>query len=248
MVTLVSTVIVASLAGSIHCAGMCGPLVAFVLNPLDRPGTPRAALHVLYHAARLLAYALIGAMAGALGAMLDLTGGAIGVQRTAAVLAGAVIAITGIATLLRYLGVTIPMGQTPRPLARLAQTVQKLALSFQPLPRAALFGALTALLPCGWLYVFGVTAAGTGSPLAGAAVMAAFWAGTVPWLLAVGVGTQLLTRLVGGRMPVVTAVVLIALGAMTIAGRTTVPAGAFAALGSHDKAPESLPCCHEHGE
>ncbi len=248
MMTLIATVLVASLAGSFHCAGMCGPLVAFVLNPLDKTGTPRASLHASYHLSRLVAYALLGAGAGTIGAMLDLTGSAIGLQRTAAVLAGLVIAITGVATLLRYLGLSVPLGRTPTFVTRIVQVMQKLALSFQPLPRAALFGVLTALLPCGWLYVFGVTAAGTGNPLAGAAVMAAFWAGTAPWLLAVGVGTQFLTRLLGPRMPVVTALVLVALGVMTIAGRTTVAPGAFAALSSHDRAPESLPCCHESGE
>lgn len=258
MAALIGAVFVASLAGSVHCAGMCGPLVAFVLNPIDRPTTPRALLHLLYHAGRLVAYVALGAAAGGVGAMLDLTGSAVGIQRTAAVLAGLVIVVTGVATLLRHLGVAVPGGRTPAIVARVVQPVQRVAMSLTPLPRATLFGVLTALLPCGWLYAFGATAAGTGQPLVGALVMAAFWAGNVPWLLAVGVSTQMLTRVLGPRMPVVMALVLIALGAFTIASRASIPRGRFSALlGSVAPAdaehaaklnPAAAPCCHGNGQ
>lgn len=58
-----------------------------------------------------------------------------------------------------------------------------------PVVRAAATGLFTTLLPCGWLYAFVVTAAGTGSgtPLHGAALMAVFWLGTLPMMLTVGV-------------------------------------------------------------
>ncbi len=50
------------LAGSVHCAGMCGPLLLAVHR-----GVPRAqmmARMALYHAARVVTYALLGIPAG----------------------------------------------------------------------------------------------------------------------------------------------------------------------------------------
>ncbi|MEM9382726.1 MAG: sulfite exporter TauE/SafE family protein [Planctomycetota bacterium] len=37
--TLFGAVVVASLLGSLHCAGMCGPLVAFVVGPPAADGS-----------------------------------------------------------------------------------------------------------------------------------------------------------------------------------------------------------------
>jgi sulfite exporter TauE/SafE len=48
-------------------------------------------------------------------------------------------------------------------------------------------GLFSALLPCGWLHTFVISAIATGSAAKGAALLMAFWAGTVP-ALALGVG------------------------------------------------------------
>ena len=56
--------------------------------------------------------------------------------------------------------------------------------------RGAATGLLTTLLPCGWLYAFVITAAGTGNALAGAGLMATFWVGTLPMLTIVGIGVR----------------------------------------------------------
>ena len=66
---------------------------------------------------------------------------------------------------------------------------------------------------------FVVTAGGTGSPVSGATVMAAFWVGTVPLLLGVGVGARALARPVARHLPVAGAVVVLVLGALSIAGK-----------------------------
>ena len=51
----------ASLAGSLHCAGMCGPLV--VLWAGERAGIRESRrAHVAYHGGRLLAYTAMGAV------------------------------------------------------------------------------------------------------------------------------------------------------------------------------------------
>jgi hypothetical protein len=85
--------------------------------------------------------------------------------------------------------------------------------------RALLTGLLTTLLPCGWLYVFVATAGGTGSVAGGMALMALFWLGTVPALLAVGVGAQRLLLPLRRRFPAAAPAVVLTLGVLALAGR-----------------------------
>jgi hypothetical protein len=92
-----------------------------------------------------------------------------------------------------------------------------------PVIRALLLGLFSTLLPCGWLYGFALLAAGTGGPWTGMLTMAAFWVGTVPVMLGLGLSVQWLTAPLRKRLPVVTAVVLIAVGLLWLVGRSTMP-------------------------
>ena len=74
-----------------------------------------------------------------------------------------------------------------------------------PMTRAIATGLFTALLPCGWLYVFVVAAAAAGSPVKSAALMAVFWAGTLPMMLAVGAGAQRALGRYRQQLPVLSA-------------------------------------------
>ena len=47
-------------------------------------------------------------------------------------------------------------------------------------------GMLNGLLPCGFVYFFAITAAGTGDPIYGALVMAIFGLSTIPAMFGVG--------------------------------------------------------------
>jgi sulfite exporter TauE/SafE len=281
MTALVATVIVASLVGSLHCAGMCGPFAAFALgaDPLaGRSGggeaSGRLSLHAAYNGGRLVTYVGLGALAGLLGAAVDLGGEAIGLARAAAVLAGGVMVVFGGAALLRALGLRVPTAPVPGPLRRLAVRANRRALALSPVRRALAVGLLTTLLPCGWLYAFAVTAAGTASPLWGAVTMAAFWVGTLPIMLALGAGVQTLAGAMARRLPVITSLAIVCVGLYTVVARGAVlapvaPVGpatptAGAAEGpGHAEAsePESheaelervrslpstdLPCCADH--
>ena len=68
-----------------------------------------------------------------------------------------------------------------------------------------------------WLYVFVVAAGATGSPLKSAAIMAVFRAGTLPMMLAVGVGAQRLLGRIHDRLPMASAAMVLALGLLSIA-------------------------------
>ncbi len=227
MTSLLLAVLIASLLGSTHCAGMCGAFVLFaVATPEDAPSVwrSRIALNIAYSTGRLVTYTLLGAAAGSLGAALDLGGSMIGVQRAAAVLAGGLMICFGLVALLRIRGVRIRRLPMPTLLTTLVAAGHRAVAGASPLARAWTVGLLTTLLPCGWLYAFAVTAAGTAHPLYGAAVMAVFWAGTLPILAGIGLGAQTLAGPLRSRLPVLTSILLVVVGTYTVFGRLTLPA------------------------
>jgi len=226
MLTLFAAVLTASLLGSAHCAGMCGAFVAFAVGTPDR--TPRWAANAAYNLGRLATYLTLGAVAGMLGAALDLGGSMLGLQRLAAAAAGAIMLAFGLIAVLRHAGVRVPRAPLPAFLARLARAGHARAFEMTPLARAATVGLITTLLPCGWLYAFVITSAGTAHPLWGAATMAAFWLGTLPVLAALGFGIQSLAGPLRRHMPLATSVLLVAVGLWTLLGRMTAPAMAAA--------------------
>ncbi len=221
MSALLVAVLLAALAGSPHCAGMCGPFVAFYAgSAADGRRRWSPAPHLAYNAGRLLSYAGLGALAGGLGAAFDLAGEQlVGVQRTAALVAGLLIVAWGTLSLLRELGVMTGAAGTPAWLRRIAAGALGRLGGLPGPARAMAVGTISVLLPCGFLYAFVITAAGAGTPLAGATVMAFFWAGTLPVMAAVGAGLGLLAGPLRRRIPVLTAVALIAVGLFAVAGR-----------------------------
>ncbi len=246
MTGLLLTVFAASVVGSLHCVGMCGPFVAFYSGADGSSGLRRLLSHASYSGGRLVTYVLFGLAAGTVGAALDVAGSLAGFQRAAAIVAGATMVLWGVLALLQIRGVRIfKHGSGNGRLARLFRRGFSLVSDKPPLVRASVVGLLSGFLPCGWLWAFVVTAAGTGGALAGAAVMAAFWAGTVPALLAVGFGTQLLSAPLRRHVPAVTAVLLVALGLFAILGR---PASVAAAIRKHQGAHQEVPDPDRAGE
>lgn len=245
MLLLISTIFVASLIGSLHCAGMCG---AFVAIAVAGEGVSKVRLQVAYHLGRLVTYTLLGFAAGAAGALVNIGGSLAGFTKVAMFFAGGVMVLFGVSQLLVQRGVGLAWLKPPAWLTGLVIAVQKRAFSFKPLPRAAVIGLATTLLPCGWLYAFAATAAGTGHPLTGGLVMVVFWGGTLPVLVSLGAGVQHLLGAVGQRLPLITSCVLIGVGLWTLAGRAGLDAQALAAASSlhtHEviEGSEVPPCC-----
>ncbi|MFT3695533.1 MAG: sulfite exporter TauE/SafE family protein [Kofleriaceae bacterium] len=195
MIALLAGVVTASALGSVHCLAMCGPLAR--VHTFRLAGT-----HAL---GRLVTYAAIGGIAGGVGKVVDVAARFGGVQRGATIIAAAVLVFAGIATLLGK--------RAPK-----SHVFGDVLLQIRPrseVRRAWWLGMLTGLLPCGWLWTFAVTAAGTGSVLGGIAVMIAFWLGTVPAM----VGVLGLFGRVVLRARMIGAVAMIVLGLGTLALR-----------------------------
>jgi len=213
MSALLGSVFLASLAGSVHCGAMCG---AFACAARGAP-SPLAAREIAYHFARLAAYLVLGAAFGAVGAGLD-AAAPFGWMRPAAAVAGVLLVLWGVREIALLFGARVPVPAFPRTAQRAAEALLRRGGQRSATIRAALLGALAPLLPCGWLYAFAATAGSTASPVAGATVMAAFWAGTVPALVAVSYGLALVPRRAQRAVPVVVASAMIVIGALTIAG------------------------------
>ncbi len=244
MTALALSVFVAALLGSVHCAGMCGSFACLASGGDASHGRHALRSTAAYNLGRLVAYAALGAIAGAAGAGLDRLGAVAGVARPAAIAAGVLLMLWGLASLLAHLGVRLPALAVPPALAsRIARGVRAVQQR-PPMLRGLALGLLTAALPCGWLYAFVATSTAAGSAPAGALVMAAFWTGTVPMMAAVGLGAQRLLGPARRHLPAFTAVVLVVLGALTVAGRFAphahgMPPGAASTAGTLPAAPSA---------
>jgi uncharacterized protein len=207
MIELAGAIFISSLLGSIHCIAMCGPLVGL------HAGARSLRLAAAHSLGRLATYASLGAGAGFVGRAIDLAGDLGAVQRMATLLSGIAITAWGVLSLASARGIDIP-GKGTWFRSGLVQIRTRRATA-----RAWLVGVLTGLLPCGWLWAFVVTAAGTGSPIDGVAVMTAFWLGTVPAMLGVLTIAGPLVDRIRARLPIISAVFLVALGLGTLALR-----------------------------
>jgi sulfite exporter TauE/SafE len=176
------------LLGSLgHCLGMCGPLVTMFGIQLKARRPAGWPYHLLYHASRLGVYVLFGAMAGGLGSVLGL-GDSLGkVAGTVSLLLGSGVVLLGMG----YLG-WLPLGRIEGAGAWLSRAMSW-ALQQGSSARVLALGALNGLLPCGLVYSALLVAASTGGPLTGAAGMVVFGLGTLPALMAVGVGAGALS-------------------------------------------------------
>lgn len=249
MIAWLAAVAGASLLGSLHCAGMCGGFVGCLAGSVTAgrgDAGARARLHAAYHLGRLMGYLTLGAAAGTLGAGLERTAWLAGVRGAAPILCGGAIVLFAIAAGARALGLRAP-SFAPRGASRAIGGVLARLRDRGPAIRGGALGLLTALLPCGWLWAFVATSAGTGTAAGGVATMAAFWLGTVPILAGLGLGADRLWRPLRARLPLASAALLLAVGIATAAGFGPLPkiAPASGAAASVTAIPESAPCCHE---
>ncbi len=216
----------ASLLGSVHCAGMCGGFVAIAGEGVS--GNARWVAQLSYNAGRLVSYMVFGAAAGLLGHAVDLAGSAAGIGRIAALVSGSIMILWGMGALLETQGVRVFRGRwaLPKRLTEALASVRRLS----PAWRGLVLGLSTTLLPCGWLYAFAVTAAGTASPLQGALLMAAFWTGNLPVLLGLGLALSAAVGRIRRHVPLLSAAVIFCIGLFTLTARANLPAFAAAAV------------------
>lgn len=180
-----SAAFLAGLAGGVHCAAMCGPLVGIACGARNgRGGGPLLRQALAYNAGRIAAYAAAGAITGTIGAAgLALRGGPLTHQTLLAVMSASLLVlaayIAGIAPLVRGIEAAGAVAW------RRIEPYSRRFLPATTPARAFGLGLVFGWLPCGMVYVMLIAALATADPLHGAAVMTAFGLGTLPNLLAI---------------------------------------------------------------
>lgn len=183
------------LFGSGHCLGMCGPLIVALPGAY---GQWRA--HFLYHAGRLFAYTVVGALLGGAGqgliGLADLPAG----ESAAWTARLQVMLSLPVAGFLLLFGLH-RLGMIPEP-AWMAKAMPHKLPGFGLVMRRVLdrrgalwlaaMGAMLGLLPCGLSYGAFARAITAGSVLQGAFWTALFGLGTLPALLLLGGGAATL--------------------------------------------------------
>ena len=177
--SLLSALLV-GLFGGVHCVGMCGGIVAAFSFRADG-GKPPFRLHLGYNVGRVLSYTLFGALAGALGASLNLLE-IRPLQIALYVLAQAVMILLGL-YLAGWNQWVLVFEKAGGALWSRVQPLFRKLLPVRNLPGALLAGMIWGWLPCGLVYSVLVAALAAGSASSGAALMLAFGLGTLPNLL-----------------------------------------------------------------
>lgn len=180
---LLAAAFAAGFFGSSHCLGMCGAVVTMLEQPrLPAGNLPR---RIVYNLGRLACYASLGAIAGVAGLVLTRMAG-LGTGLLVLRLLAAALVILLALNLLFNLGSLRFVETAGQAIWRRVSPFARYVLPASTLPRAFGAGFIWGALPCGLVYAAVAMAATTGSATSGAALMVAFWAGTLPALLAVG--------------------------------------------------------------
>ncbi len=187
-----TSMLLLGLFGTGHCLGMCGPLV------LAFPAaTGRVSSHLFYHLGRITTYVSVGAVVGSIWAVLTLIAEKSGVEPSVWIMRVRVLLFLATAVFLVLYGLS-RLGVVHSPGWIAVASPSKLPGSGAVIKSAAerkshvnmLLGFVLGFLPCGLSFAAFVRAVAAGSPLAGAALLAAFSAGTLPGLLLLGTGTS----------------------------------------------------------
>ncbi len=197
--------------GSLHCIGMCGGLVTAV--SMSQTSIWWSGLFI-YQLGRITTYALLGLLVGFTGATLNTFGGDL-LQRLLAISAG---------TLMIIFALNLA-GWLPDPLRRFSTWASRksglagLARRASEHGRAGSWytlGLANGLLPCGLVYAALSLALAAGNAQTGTLMMAAFGLGTIPAMMFVPTALHRMTPALRTSAMRVAAVMIIAMGIVTI--------------------------------
>lgn len=168
---LLGSFAVIGFVGSLHCAGMCGPLViAMPWNRIEK-GTWHKA--IIYHLSRSSTYAILGVIVGFVGQTIGLAKW----QQYAAIVAGILSLLLFFVPMLSLRGKLVSKwSQTVTEM--FSSVVRKKSWFMVPL-----LGMLNGLLPCGFLAMALLASLASASPVYGGMAMFVFGLTTLPTLL-----------------------------------------------------------------
>ena len=207
--------------GSLHCLGMCGPLVlAYSLhlrkstNQVDERWISSFQTsmihHVSFHTGRILSYGFLGALAAGLFYVADLSSLFLHLRGGLTLLGGVLMVVLGF-VLLRvfpFPGIlTIP---SPGQHSFWRRHLDRLFRSHR-LGSKLVLGLCAGFLPCGLSWAMIVKAATTQNIPAGCLTMICFGLGTMPALLAAGFSASFLSlnvRILGEKVAAISVIIM----------------------------------------
>ncbi len=220
-------------ASSVHCAGMCGPLLLAV-NRFAGSRRDAGLRMLVYHGARVLTYTTLGVVVGYTGEGLTAAG------------LGRVIAITS-GTLLIAAAAGMAVSRWMSPLSAAWSSITLRAgiaaarlTQRRPLAGYIILGLANALLPCGLLYAAIAASAALGAVSRSVVFMTGFGLGTIPLLMAVTISALSVPASLRRRLRFAGPVVMAVAGSVLIA-RAILPPDS----GTHPH-PEPSILSHQH--
>ena len=219
------------LVGSLHCLGMCGPLVMAYSLHIRKPGTHRftempspwlngLAHHLSFHLGRLLTYGLLGALAASLADLAGFHQLFSGLRGGLTLIAGVLMILFGLLLLKIF-----PLPLTVRsigPGSLFSRWLPILFRSQRAVSKVAL-GLAVGFLPCMLSWAMIIKAATMPNLVGGFLTMFAFGLGTIPALFFTGLSASLLSlkaRFLGERVAaasiIVMGLILVYKGALSI--------------------------------
>ena len=183
-ISIVTIISIAFLGSFGHCVGMCGGIViAYSSTKIKSHWTKKvqATAHLLYSFGRITTYSILGALFGLVGGVVTFDNITSGIFL---LITGTMMVLVGLSLMGKIKFLTILEHSCSK--SPLYQNTFKSLLGSQSLFSFYLLGMLNGLLPCGFVYVFAITAASTGRAFWGAFVIFIFGLSTVPALFFLG--------------------------------------------------------------
>jgi uncharacterized protein len=168
---LLISALVLGFGGSLHCVGMCGPLVMGM--PFQHVKN-RATAMLLYMLAKASAYAALGVVIGLIGKGFAL----LAMQQALSFTAGVFIIVFALLPRVLHL-VKLPSSINKQMGDAYGRVLQNPSLY-----HFFVFGFFNGLLPCGLVYAALAAASATASPVSGGIFMLLFGVGNAPALIA----------------------------------------------------------------
>lgn len=197
------TALVLGLGGSLHCLGMCGPIV--MMLPY-REGTGSVTSIAFYHLGKSFSYGLLGIIAGLLGSAFV----SLGFQQILSIAAGIFVIVIALFPFLEKYGLN-------KFLFKISfSKYMQLILKNPRLHHYLILGMMNGWLPCGLVYTALAAASVTGHPFKGFVFMFVFGLGTMPALALIAFFRQQFAVALRRRLARINLVLSLLLGSVMI--------------------------------
>ena len=214
LLPVLTTAFVTGLLGSAHFVGMCGGISGlFAMNVNVASLKTQFPKAIAYNAGRVLSYAILGTAVAVLGKTL--VSGIPNIAAPVRFASGALIILVGLQLAFGW-RILAPLESAGAKVWNRIAPAAKALVPVESVAQAIGLGLIWGWLPCGLVYSVLLLAATTAEPTAGGLVMVAFGLGTMPAMIATGIGASRLAQFMNGKR-LGAGLLIVLLGLATIA-------------------------------